>query len=452
MTKRHALNLIFICILALLPAMALGAVKDEAVSNGKRPAQTALLDNPLEADEEPLLLLDHGITLVDADIADITDEYAYELFAAMEDAYAIKTVPIPVNELSGLCEWNVTLYPSDIPLIVNKNVHSFIRYFQTRGKKVFTKWLERTPAYMPMISGILEEAGLPLDLIYLALIESGLNPYAYSRARAAGMWQFIPGTAKIYGLRVDWWIDERRDPEKATLAAATYLSALNSMFDSWYLAAAGYNAGEGKIKRAIKTHKTSDFWEIASYKNPLKRETKEYVPKLIAAILIAKDPARYGFTGMNYNEPVLYEKVTVPSPTDINIIAAAAQVDAEKIKSLNPELKRWFTPPDYKNYEIKVPLGKGELVREKLESMPKQELVKFLIHKVKRGETLSQIARRYGTELKPLMYLNDIKNVRRLKPGDQIAVPIRAVSFNRTIKNSVNAISKAGNAKKRLLN
>ncbi|MEK7880616.1 MAG: LysM peptidoglycan-binding domain-containing protein [Deltaproteobacteria bacterium] len=174
------------------------------------------------------------------------------------------------------------------------------------------------------------------------------------------------------------------------------------------------------------------------------------MPKLIAAILIAKDPARYGFTGMNYNEPVLYEKVNVPSPTDINIIAEAAQTDVEEIKSLNPELKRWFTPPDYKNYEVKVPLGKGELVREKLESMPKQELIKFLIHKVKRGETLSQIARRYGTELKPLMYLNAIKNVRRLKPGDQIAVPVRAAG--KAVKNAANSISKAGTAKKHILN
>ena len=430
-----------------------GAVNEAEAVSSDEPMQTAILD---DSAEEPLVLDAAGITLIDVGIADIAGEYSsiseyeYELFAAMEDTYAIKTEPIPINELAGLCEWSASLYPSDMPIVINKNVNSFIRYFQTRGRKTFTKWLERTPAYMPMISGILEEAGLPLDLVYLALIESGLNPYAYSRARAAGMWQFIPGTAKLYGLRVDWWIDERRDPEKATLAAATYLSALNSMFDSWYLAAAGYNAGEGKIKRAIKTHKTSDFWELASHKRPLKRETKEYVPKLIAAILIAKDPARYGFTGMNYNEPVLYEKVNVPSPTDINIIAEAAQTDVEEIKSLNPELKRWFTPPDYKNYEVKVPLGKGELVREKLESMPKQELIKFLIHKVKRGETLSQIARRYGTELKPLMYLNAIKNVRRLKPGDQIAVPVRAAG--KAVKNAANSISKAGTAKKHILN
>ena len=175
-----------------------------------------------------------------------------------------------------------------------------------------------------MIKRILAGENLPEDLAYLALIESGFNPNAYSRARAVGMWQFISGTAKKYGLKVNSWIDERRDPEKATVAAGRYLKDLYERFDSWLLAAAGYNAGEGKIQKAINKHGTEDFWELASYKKPLKKETKDYIPKYMAARLMAKNPEDFGFTELNYLEPLSYDKAVIDEPTDMKVIAWAA--------------------------------------------------------------------------------------------------------------------------------
>jgi hypothetical protein len=194
----------------------------------------------------------------------------------------------------------------NVPIIVNKNVESFIRYFQTNGRKHFEKWLGRSKDYMVMLQSILKENGVPEDLSYIALIESGLNPTVRSHANAVGMWQFIKGTATRYGLRVDWWIDERMDPEKATHAAAKYFKNLYGMFDSWYLAAASYNAGEGRVSRAIKRHGTEDFWELAALKKrSLHRETREYVPKYLAALTIAKDPESYGFTPVTFNEELM---------------------------------------------------------------------------------------------------------------------------------------------------
>ncbi|MBI5599643.1 MAG: transglycosylase SLT domain-containing protein [Deltaproteobacteria bacterium] len=314
----------------------------------------------------------------------------------------------------------------DVPVVINPAVENHIEYFQTRGRKVFLKWLERSEMYLSMIKETLSAAGLPEDLAYIGLIESGYNPYARSRAKAVGIWQFIPGTAKKYGLRVNWWVDERRNPEKATLAAANYLKNLYGMFDSWYLAAAGYNAGEGKVSRAIKKYNTEDFWELASHKKSLKSETKNYIPKYMAAMLIAKDPQSYGFTEINYMEPLAFEKVTVPGPTDLKVIAWAAGTTVEDITMLNPELLRWFTPPDYPDYQINIPAGKKEIFEERMSRVPRQERLRFHQHKLRKGETLSQIARLYGTDIKQIMYLNDIKSTRGVRAGRMVVVPVRA--------------------------
>lgn len=313
----------------------------------------------------------------------------------------------------------------DMPIVMNPKVENFMEYFQTRGRGVFTKWLERSQAYMPMVKEILTGAGLPADLAYLALIESGFNPNARSRAKAVGMWQFISGTARKYGLRVNWWIDERKDPEKATLAAATYLNDLYGIFNSWDLAAAGYNAGEGRITRAMKRYDTRDFWELSSQKKALKRETKDYVPKYMAAMVVAKNPEGYGFMDLNYMEPFSYEKVNIPEPIDIKVIAWAAGTTVEEIKRLNPELLRWFTPPDYPDYHIKIPAGTGKMFAERMAQVPKPERLKFHEHKVRKGETLSEIARLYSTDIKQLMHLNEINNPGRIRAGKLIVVPVR---------------------------
>jgi membrane-bound lytic murein transglycosylase D len=272
------------------------------------------------------------------------------------------------------------------------------------------------------MKNVLKEHGLPEDLVYLALIESGYNPYAYSRAKAVGMWQFISLTGKRYGLRVDWWVDERRDPEKSTIAAAKYLKDLYDMFECWYLAAAGYNAGEYKIIKAMKRYRTEDFWKLTQYRY-LKRETKDYVPLMIAAALVAKDPEKYGFTDIEYQDPLQYEKVNVPELTDLSLIAKACETSLEDIKDLNPEILRRVTPPNEFEYEIKIPFGKKELFLENFEILQPLEKFEFKTHLVKKGETLKGIARYYRVDLEPLLEINQMKKTSRISKGSTLLIP-----------------------------
>jgi membrane-bound lytic murein transglycosylase D len=311
----------------------------------------------------------------------------------------------------------------DIPIVINAKVEQFIQYFQMRGRKPFSNWLARSERYIPIMRNLLKESGLPEDLVYLALIESGFNPYAYSRAKASGPWQFIYLTGKRYGLTSNWWMDERRDPEKSTTAAAKYLKDLYDMFDCWYLAAAGYNAGEKKIATAMKRYRTEDFWELTKYRY-LKRETKDYVPQMIAAALIAKDPEKYGFVGIEYQEPLRYEKVKVPEVTDLRLIAQACEVTVDEIKDLNPELSRWCTPPNFPDYEIKIPFGKKELFLKNFEALYPGERFQFKTHMVKKGDTLSKIAKLYRVDLEPILEINRLDKKSRLSTGMNLLIPL----------------------------
>ena len=311
----------------------------------------------------------------------------------------------------------------DIPIVINAKVEYFIQYFQTAGKNIFSNWLARSEKYIPFMKNLLKENGLPEDLVYLALIESGFNPYAYSRRKASGPWQFIYLTGKRYGLKVNWWVDERRDPEKSTVAAAKYLKNLYDMFECWYLAAAGYNAGERKIVNAIKRYRTEDFWELTKYRY-LKRETKDYVPQIIAAALIAKDPEKYGFVGIEYQEPLRYEKVKAPAVVDLRLIAKACEITVEELKDLNPELLRWCTPPDSPSYEIKIPYGKKELFLKNFEIFQPVQKFQFKTHIVKKGESLSQIARLYRVDVEPILEINRLRKTSLLSIGMNLLIPI----------------------------
>jgi membrane-bound lytic murein transglycosylase D len=311
----------------------------------------------------------------------------------------------------------------DIPIVINAKVEQFIQYFQTRGRKPFSNWLARSERYIPFMRTLLKESGLPEDLVYMALIESGFNPYAYSRAKASGPWQFIYLTGKRYGLRSNWWIDERRDPEKSTLAAAKYLKDLYDIFECWYLAAAGYNAGEGKIATAMKRYRTEDFWELTKYRY-LKRETKDYVPQMIAAALIAKDPEKYGFFGIEYQEPLRYEKMKVPEVTDLRLIAQACEVPLDEIRELNPELSRWCTPPNFPDYEIKIPFGKKEIFSRNFENLYSGERFQFKTHLVEKGDTLSKIARLYRVDLEPILEMNRLNKKSHLSVGMNLLIPL----------------------------
>ncbi|HSB06879.1 MAG TPA: LysM peptidoglycan-binding domain-containing protein [Thermodesulfobacteriota bacterium] len=311
----------------------------------------------------------------------------------------------------------------DIPIVMNEKVEHFIQYFQTAAKTRFSNWLARSEKYIPFMRNVLRENGLPEDLVYLALIESGFNPYAYSRSKASGPWQFIYLTGRRYGLKANWWIDERRDPEKSTIAAAKYLKDLYDMFECWYLAAAGYNAGEYKIATAMKRYRTEDFWELTKYRF-LKQETKDYVPQMIAAALIAKDPEAYGFTEIEYQEPLRYEKVKVPALMDLQLIAKTAEIAVEELKDLNPELLRWCTPADDPEYEIKIPYGKRDVFLKNFETLQPIDKSLFRTHIVKKGETLPRIARLYRVEIDPLLEINRIKKTSRLFPGMNLLIPI----------------------------
>ena len=322
-------------------------------------------------------------------------------------------------------------YPSssefNIPVVVNKEVEWFIRYFQTANRPHFEKWLARSTQYIPLMKKILGEHNLPTDLVYLAMIESGFNTKALSIRRAAGPWQFIQATGKRYGLKVDWWVDERRDPIKSTIAASEYLRDLYGMFGSWFLAAAGYNAGENKIKKAILRHGTEDFWELASFRY-LRKETKQYIPKLIAAALISKNPEQYGFEDVPYQEPLQFDAVTVDSPVDLKKVASTLNISYEEIQSLNPELRRWCTPPNIETYQLKVPVGKGEEFTAKYEEVKPKNKTIFHAHLIRQGDTLYKIAKFYKTEIGPIMELNNISSARFLKPGQHLIIPVKASS------------------------
>jgi len=347
------------------------------------------------------------------------------------DGLSVENLELPIRDESN-DEFSVVIVPKnqvkkessfDIPIVINAKVEQFIQYFQTTGKKVFSNWLARSEKYIPFMKNLLKGNGLPEDLVYMALIESGFNPYAYSRSKASGPWQFIYLTGKRYGLKVNWWVDERRDPEKSTIAATKYLKDLYDIFECWYLAAAGYNAGEGKIANAMKRYRTEDFWQLTKYRY-LKQETKDYVPQMIAAALIAKDPEKYGFADIEYQEPLQYEKVRVPAVIDLRLIAKACEISVDELKDLNPELLRWCTPPDSPDYEIKIPFERKELFLKNFEALQPVQKFQFKTHIVKKGDTFPGIARFYRVDVAPILEINQIKRANRLSIGMNLLIPI----------------------------
>jgi LysM repeat protein len=311
---------------------------------------------------------------------------------------------------------------ASFPKLLNDRVEVYIDLFQNKADHFFTKSLARSQAYEGIIRPILREKNLPEELLYLALIESGYDPHAQSRAKATGIWQFMKGTAKRFGLRVDQWVDERRDPEKSTLAAADYLKSLYEMFNCWFLAAAGYNAGEAKILQAMKRANSQDFWAISRHRY-LKRETKEYVPKLLAAITIAQDPSKYGFSNIDYHPPLVYEKVVVPSGVRLDRIARAAETTVEEVRALNPALRRDKIPPNDPSFEIKLPPGKKEAFEKNFSLVFKLDPRTARKHVVRQGETLGQIAKKYKVDLRELCEGNGISPKSLIKPGMILLLP-----------------------------
>ncbi|QDE92287.1 lytic transglycosylase [Myxococcus xanthus] len=317
----------------------------------------------------------------------------------------------------------------DIPVEMQPLVAQYVQFFQGPGRRWFRKWMSRAARYVPVMHPILEQYGLPKDTVYLAMIESGFSAHAYSWAHAAGPWQFISSTGKQYGLKQDFWVDERRDPIKATHAAASYLKDLKRELGHWYLAWAGYNTGSGRVRRMVERHGTTNFW-LLSEERGLAKETKHYVPKLIAAALVAKHPAAFGFNENEFDpEPVLdFDEVQLTDAADLDVVARAAGVPVKVVQDLNPELKRWCTPPATakKPYTLRLPKGAGTQFADNYKRISPAERLTFRIHKVKRGDTLSQIAETYGTASEAILQMNQLKSARTLRVGGELVIPIPA--------------------------
>ncbi|CAH2030208.1 transglycosylase SLT domain-containing protein [Trichlorobacter ammonificans] len=324
---------------------------------------------------------------------------------------------------------------ADLPLALNDKVERFITLFQTKGRATFAGWLQRSTRYLPMMREVLRKEGLPEELVYLAMIESGFRLHARSVASAVGPWQFMPATGRRYALRIDQWVDERRDPVKATAAAAMYLKDLYGMFNGdWHLATAGYNAGENKIMRAMDKYDTTDFWELSkgSY---LKRETKEYVPKLLAAAIIAKDPARYGFNEIVAIPVVESDTVVIKARTDLELVARLTGTTVQTIKDLNPSLRHWCTPPNYPDFELRVPKGTGKRFETAIAGIPVEqwytEKTLYGRYHAGRKDTLASVARRFGTSAGELAELNGLGRTQKVA-GRTLVVPARqSVNFAR---------------------
>lgn len=308
----------------------------------------------------------------------------------------------------------------DVPITLNDAVDRWLVYFQTRGRERFRTYLSRAGKYETMMRAALRDHGLPEDLVYLSLIESGYNPNAYSRAHAVGLWQFIASTGRMNGLRIDYWVDERRDPVRATEAAADHLKSLYSEFGSWYLAAAAYNGGRNRVRRSIWRSGSRDFWTLAR-RRYLHRETRDYVPKLIAAALIAKEPDRYAFR-VEPSEPLKYDVVRVSDATGLDVIAEAAGASVAEVAELNPALIRGVTPPG-ETYYVRVPRRSAARFAVNFARLAPEHRVRAVRHVVRSGDTFYRIARVYGSDISAIQALNPHVHPRRLRVGQHLLIP-----------------------------
>ncbi|MFQ5512188.1 MAG: LysM peptidoglycan-binding domain-containing protein, partial [Candidatus Krumholzibacteriia bacterium] len=310
------------------------------------------------------------------------------------------------------------------PVISNDRIEFWLRYFTGPGKERFARYLYRLELYRPTVERILTELDLPRELICVPLIESGFSLKARSRARAVGPWQFISGTARIYGLRVNWWYDERRDIVASTYAAGNYLKDLYSIWNSWPLALASYNCGEYRVARAVARHKSTNFWKLR-----LPKQTERYFPKFLATLYILRDPEKYGFTIPDVPS-IQFDEVKIGDATDLKVIAESAGTTMDVLRELNPALHRWSTPPKTEIL-VKVPAGAGKVCAEKLSAIPPGDRVTWRKHRIRKGETLSVIAGRYGTSISALKQLNGIRNAHRIREGKSLIVPLKG-SFSET--------------------
>ncbi len=345
--------------------------------------------------------------------------------ASIDELLAISTFdpPAATTATESVVANDLSQTKHDVEIPLNGKVLSYIELFQGNLRDFIGEGLQRGVKYLPMIQAEFREQGLPLDLAYIPLVESAFKNTARSRVKAMGMWQFMSYTGREHGLTQDWYVDERSDPEKATKAAAQYLKTLGRMFDGdWHLAMASYNGGPARVQRAMKRARKDDFWSLTTTSRFLPRETREYVPMILAAIVIAKNPAQYGFD-LEPDVPLVYEKVQVSDPIDLRLVAEWTNAPIDDIESLNPELRRWTTPVSSPEYEIKVPVGSGDAFRARLAEAPPESLNAFQWHSVKRGETLLSISRKLNVRQADLAEANSLTLRSRVNVGQQLIIP-----------------------------
>ena len=351
-----------------------------------------------------------------------------------------KSEPAPIDEANELtpavdqnvkakAEDEIKFTRSDLPLMMTDQVAGYINYFSNRGRGTVEGALARSGRYEDMIRRILREEGVPQELIYLAQAESGFHPLAVSRAGARGMWQFMGSRAKGYGLERSWWVDDRQDPEKATRAAAHHLKDLYNQFGDWYLAMAAYNSGPGRVQSAVKRTGYADFWELYR-RNVLPKETRNYVPIIVAVTIMAKNPAQYGLDSVVKEKPVPYDTVKINYPIDLRLAAECVDATAEDLLDLNPSLLRLTTPKFSDNdgeFELHLPAGTAAKFQTAVASIPADKRVWWRYHKVQGGETLASIARTYHTTPRAIAEANDLEsggNSEALSPEARLIIPI----------------------------
>ena len=345
--------------------------------------------------------------------------------ASIDEILAIATFakPDPKASTEEAVKADLAATEHDVPIPQNAKVLAAVELLSGRLRDYVQASLSRGSQYLPMIQNVFRAEGLPLDLAYIPVIESGFKMNALSKASAKGPWQFMKPTAQDHGLKTDWFIDERSDPEKATVAAAKYLKTLHKMFNGdWHLVLAAYNGGLGRLQRAMRVTGRDDFWSLAQSSRYLPRETREYVPLILAAIIVAKNPAQYGFEYAP-SDGIAYEKVAVPRAVDLRRVAEWTGTTIDEIQALNPELRRWTTPVKYPNYEVKVPMGTADQLSARLKSASASDLGALNWYTVRSGETLAGVARKLRVSRVDLAEANSLSVRSRIRPGQDLIIP-----------------------------
>ena len=345
--------------------------------------------------------------------------------ASIDELLKIATFPKPPAdaETAAVVKADLEATEHDIPIPQNSRIYAYVELFQGRLRDYIEESLTRGTKYLPMIQSVFKAEGLPLDLAYIPIIESGFKTNALSKANAKGPWQFMKATAVEQGLKHDWYVDERSDPEKATLAAAKYLKTLHKMFNGdWHLVLAAYNGGLGRLQRAMKRARTEDFWQLSDSSRFLPKETREYVPLILAAIVVAKNPVQYGFNVLPA-APVEYEKVLVPRAIDLRRVAEWTGQTIDDVQALNPELRRWTTPLATPNYEIKVPAGTASMFADRLAAASPDQLASLKFYTVRRGESIATIARKLSVSRTDLAEANKLSIRSPVRTGQELLIP-----------------------------